>query len=320
MEIMNERDRKKMILESRKFGGISLRRQILRVHKNGAKFPISKAYIDDELLDLNVSYTLILIPETKIATKNIVSLTIFKRRRGPLMLYSFPENSLNNLEQESISEMMTQSFKERFFVNQSTIVSSLNYYFEIHSDWARGNKEMLMISIILDRKINNVIEEIIQSLCLEFESDLNSNKEMFKALYITEMDSLKDEEQDDVRRINEDLKVNIKKFYNKINLLLKQKKMKNLITVSLEIEKKLDLNQIAQEIDDVDFNPERFPGLVMKIENPNATIIIFSNGKMVITEIKDNSEAKQVVEKVIEKIRKIGINISSPKNVIEIIK
>ncbi|MHA1193362.1 MAG: hypothetical protein ACTSP9_13915 [Promethearchaeota archaeon] len=317
---MNEKDRKKMILDSRKFGGISLRRQVLRVHKNGAKFPISKAYVDDELLDLDVSYTLILIPEAKIATKNIVSLSFFKRRSGPQMFYSFPENILNTIEQESIVEMMLQSFKERFFINQSSIVSSLNYYFEIHSDWARGNKEMLMISVMLDRKINQVIEEIIQSLCLDFESHLFSNKEIFKAFYKNEIDSFTDEEQDDIKRINEDLKGNIKKFYNKINVLLKQKTMKNLITISLEIEKKLDLNQIAQEIEGVEFNPEKFPGLVMKIGNPSATILIFSNGKMVITDMKNTSEAKQVVDIVLKKIRKTGINISSPKSVIEIIK
>ncbi|MHA1374590.1 MAG: hypothetical protein ACTSR7_09855 [Promethearchaeota archaeon] len=317
---MNEKDRKKMILDSRKFGGISLRRQVLRVHKNGAKFPISKAYVDDELLDLDVSYTLILIPEAKIAIKNIVSLSFFKRRSGPQMFYSFPENILNKIEQESIVEMMVQSFKERFFINQSSIVSSLNYYFEIHSDWARGNKEMLMMSVMLDRKINQVIEEIIHSLCLDFESHLNSNKEIFKALYINEMDSFTDEEQVDIKRTNEDLKANIKEFYNKLNILLRQKTMKNVITVSLEIENKLDLNHIAQEIEGVEFYPEKFPGLVMKIGNPSATILIFSNGKMVITDMKNTSEAKQVVDIVLKKIRKTGINISSPKSVIEIIK
>ena len=181
---MNEKDRKKILFESRKFGGISLRRQMLRVHKNGAKFPISKAYIDDEILDPNVSYTLILIPEAKIATKTSVILTYFKRRSGPHVFYSFPEDALNNVEKEIIVEIMIQSFKERFFVRQSSIVSSLNYYFELHSDWARGNKEMLMISIILDRKVSQAIEEIIQSLCTDFESQLSSIQDLFKALYI----------------------------------------------------------------------------------------------------------------------------------------
>ena len=216
---MHEKDRKKLILESRKFGGISLRRQTLQVHKNGAKFPISKAYVDDELLDLDVSYTMILIPEAKFATENIVALTIFKRRMGPLMFYSFPENSLNNKEQESIVAMMAQSFQEKFFINQSSFISSLNYYFEIYSDWARGNKEMLLISIILDRKINQEIEETIQSLCLDLDSQLNSNKEIFKALYISEIESFSDEDQIEIKRINENLKVIIKKFYDKINAI-----------------------------------------------------------------------------------------------------
>jgi len=320
MEIMNEKDRKKLILESRKFGGISLRRQMLRVHKNGAKFPISKAYIDDELLDPDVSYTLILIPEAKIATKTIVTLTFFKRKKGPLMFYSFPENTLNNMEEESIVEMITQSFKERFFILQSSIVCSLNYYFEIHSDLARGNKEILMISVILDRKINQAIKEIIQSLCIDFESQLNSNKEIFKALYINELDLFTDEEHVDIKRINEDLKASIKEFYNKTTVLLRQKTMKHVITVSLEIEKKLDLNQIAQEIEGVEFNPERFPGLVMKIGKPSATILIFSTGKMVITGMKNTSEAEQVVDIVLKKIRKVGINISNPKISVESIK
>ena len=47
MKMMNEKDRKDIISEVQKFGGIGLRHQSLRVHKNGAKFPISKTYIDD---------------------------------------------------------------------------------------------------------------------------------------------------------------------------------------------------------------------------------------------------------------------------------
>jgi len=317
MEIMNEKERKKMIQESRKFGSISLRRQMLRVHKNGAKFPISKAYIDDELLDPDASYTLILIPEAKIATKTIVSLTIFKRRSGPHMFYSFPENALNNIEKESIVVNMIQSSKERFLVNQSSIISSLNYYFELHSDWARGDKEMLMISVILDQKNNQAIEEIIQALCIDFESNLSITKDIFKALYINDLNSYSDEEQLNIKRINQDLKAVIKEFYNKLNIVQNQKNVKHEITVSLEIEKKLKLNQIAQKIEGAVFDPEKFPGLIMKSENPNVTIILFSKGKMVITGLKRTSEAEQIVDEAIKKFRKAGVEITNPKISIE---
>jgi len=313
MEIMNDKDRKKMILESRKFGGISLRRQMLRVHKNGAKFPISKAYIDDEILDPDVNYTLILIPEAKIATITTAALTFFKRRSGPHMFYSFPEDTLNNVEKESIVEILVQSFKEKFFTYQSSTISSLNYYFELHSDWARGNKEMLMISVILDRKINQAIEEIIQSLCIDFESQLSATQDIFKALYINDLNSFSDEEHADIKRINQDLKDSLKEFYKKINIVQLKKKAKHEITVSLEIEKDLDLNLIAQKIEGAEFNPEKFPGLIMKSENPNVTIILFSKGRMVVTGLKRKSEAEQIVLKAINKIRKLGVNITNPK-------
>jgi len=73
------------------------------------------------------------------------------------------------------------------------------------------------------------------------------------------------------------------------------------------------LNQIAQKIEGAEFNPEKFPGLIMKSENPNVTIILFSKGRMVFTGLKRKSEAEQIVLKAINKIRKLGVNITNPK-------
>jgi transcription initiation factor TFIID TATA-box-binding protein len=85
----------------------------------------------------------------------------------------------------------------------------------------------------------------------------------------------------------------------------------------MEIEKKLDLIQIAKEIQGAEFNPKKFPGLVMKIEKPYATIILFSDGKLTITNLKNPSEVNIVIDIFIEKIRSIGIIIPRPKLTIE---
>ena len=122
MNVMIEKDRKEIISEVQKFGGIGLRRQSLRVHKNGAKFPISKTYIDDELLDPEMVYTLILIPEIKIATKTTVILSYFARRKGPLVFYAYPESTLNEVLSIQIANIMDQVFKEGFFVHRSSTV------------------------------------------------------------------------------------------------------------------------------------------------------------------------------------------------------
>jgi len=313
MEIMNEKDRKKIIYETRKFGGIGLRRQTLRVHKNGAKFPISKAYIEDELLDPEIEYTLVLIPEVKIADKTSITLTYFHRKKGPNIFYSYPDGVLNEKEKGRLLEVMIQAAKEEFFVHQSYFLSTLNYYFEIPSEWARGNKELIMISVVLDRRINQAIEEIIQAILIDFTSNLKEKKGLFKALYINALDSIPDEEQADIKLISENLKLRIRDFHQKLKLMLYRKMKRFIITVSVDLEKNLDFKHLAQEISGAEFNPERFPGLIMKIEKPTATIILFSTGKIVITDLKNTSETEQVVEKVIKKLDKIGVKLANPK-------
>jgi len=49
-------------------------------------------------------------------------------------------------------------------------------------------------------------------------------------------------------------------------------KIENVVaTVVVEITEKIDLNIIARKHPDVEYNPERFPGLVMRILKPKAT-------------------------------------------------
>ncbi len=95
-------------------------------------------------------------------------------------------------------------------------------------------------------------------------------------------------------------------------------KIENVVaTVVVEITEKIDLNIIARKHADVEYNPERFPGLVMRILKPKATILIFSTGKMVVTGMRKASEADRVVEKVLKRIRKAGIKVSNPEITIQ---
>jgi len=224
MKMMIEKDRKDLISNVQKFGGIGLRRQSLRVHKNGAKFPISKTYIDDEILDPEIVYTLILIPEIKLATKTSVALSYFARRKGPLVFYAYPESTLEEGFAIQIANIMDQVSKEGFFVHQSsTIPSSLNYYFEIPSEWARGNKEMLIISVVLDKPIYKLLEESIQEICTNFALQLKNTEGLFKALYMEVIDKIPEKERSDIKKINESLRNKIKVLYKDIEISSMQK-------------------------------------------------------------------------------------------------
>jgi transcription initiation factor TFIID TATA-box-binding protein len=95
-------------------------------------------------------------------------------------------------------------------------------------------------------------------------------------------------------------------------------KIENVVaTVTLDITEKIDLTIIAKKYADVEYNPERFPGLVMRIDKPKATILVFSTGKMVVTGMRDSSEAEMVVQKVMRRISKCKIDISNPQIIIQ---
>jgi transcription initiation factor TFIID TATA-box-binding protein len=90
-------------------------------------------------------------------------------------------------------------------------------------------------------------------------------------------------------------------------------KIENVVaTVVAVIPSKMDLNIIARKYADVEYNPKKFPGLVMRVKKPKATILIFSTGKMVVTGMRKAIEAEPVVDHVIKRIKKCKIDISDP--------
>ncbi|HME51511.1 MAG TPA: TATA-box-binding protein [Candidatus Lokiarchaeia archaeon] len=83
------------------------------------------------------------------------------------------------------------------------------------------------------------------------------------------------------------------------------------VSVTLGQGEKIDLNQIARKYPDCEYNPERFPGLVMRVVDPKATILIFSTGKMVVTGMREAAEAEAVVNNVVEKLKQVKIDIKN---------
>ena len=114
------------------------------------------------------------------------------------MFYSYPEDILERELSLKIANIMDQQFSEGFFTHSFENLKSLNYYFEIHSDWARGNTEMLMVSIILDQQIPVETEEKISILCTEFSEQLQSNEEIYTAFYINDVNNFDEEDQENI--------------------------------------------------------------------------------------------------------------------------
>ncbi|MFW9783320.1 MAG: hypothetical protein ACFFFB_13640 [Candidatus Heimdallarchaeota archaeon] len=115
-----------------------------------------------------------------------VALSYFHRKNGPSVFYSYPEDSLDRELSVKIANIM-DLYNEGFFTHRLEGLRSLNYYFEIHSDWARGKMEMFMVSTIIDKELPPKIEEKIAELSVEFSERLKSNEEIFTAFYINDI-------------------------------------------------------------------------------------------------------------------------------------
>ena len=91
-------------------------------------------------------------------------------------------------------------------------------------------------------------------------------------------------------------------------------KIENVVaTVSMNISERIDLVNISKKIPESEYNPERFPGLVLRINKPKATFLIFSTGKMVVTGLRNEEMADASTKKVIGILRKIGVKLPEPE-------
>lgn len=101
------------------------------------------------------------------------------------------------------------------------------------------------------------------------------------------------------------------KILRRINVKVTEKPKINVqnIVASGSIDLNLNLNYLALELENTEYEPEQFPGLVYKLSNPEATFLLFSNGKLVCTGTKNKEQLedsmKQLIANVKEAIKRI---------------
>ncbi|MFW9987404.1 MAG: hypothetical protein ACFFC3_01990 [Candidatus Odinarchaeota archaeon] len=126
----------------------------------------------------------------------IVILSYFHTRIGTDIYYKFPETPVEKEVSDRIYDVMTQQKEEEFFTHTFRNLKLLNYYFQISSDWARGNREMIMLSIILNQLISPEIEEAIKILCIKFAQRMRLNSEIYTGFYIKDLSKYDDKDKE----------------------------------------------------------------------------------------------------------------------------
>ncbi len=82
------------------------------------------------------------------------------------------------------------------------------------------------------------------------------------------------------------------------------------IVVSASLGHDIPLEKMAATLSNTEYNPEQFPGLVLRIKEPKTSALIFSSGKIVCTGARSMDKVKESIDKIIKSLEKIGIKIT----------
>lgn len=81
------------------------------------------------------------------------------------------------------------------------------------------------------------------------------------------------------------------------------------IVASTSFADKLDLDVIAQSLEEAEYEPEQFPGLVYRLANPKTATLLFRSGKANCTGAKNVEDVRKTVDIIAEKLRKLNVDV-----------
>jgi len=81
------------------------------------------------------------------------------------------------------------------------------------------------------------------------------------------------------------------------------------IVASADLHTVLNLNAIAigLGLENIEYEPEQFPGLVYRLSTPKVVMLLFGSGKLVVTGGKKPEDAEAAVEKIVEELDGLGL-------------
>lgn len=87
-------------------------------------------------------------------------------------------------------------------------------------------------------------------------------------------------------------------------------KIQNIVATA-SLGKPVPLTKLARTQPNTEYNPETFPGLVLRVKEPKSAVLVFSSGNLVCTGTKSTTQVRQVINAVIKQLRKINVNVTT---------
>ena len=81
------------------------------------------------------------------------------------------------------------------------------------------------------------------------------------------------------------------------------------IVASTAFADKLDLDIIIHSVEGAEYEPEQFPGLVYKLNNPKTATLLFKSGKANCTGAKNIEDVRKSIDIIAKTLRKLGVKV-----------
>jgi len=83
------------------------------------------------------------------------------------------------------------------------------------------------------------------------------------------------------------------------------------IVASSDLEQEINLNTVAITLglEKVEYEPEQFPGLVYRLDEPKVVVLLFGSGKMVCTGAKVPEDVTRAVDKIAAELRAASLMV-----------
>jgi len=79
------------------------------------------------------------------------------------------------------------------------------------------------------------------------------------------------------------------------------------IVASGNLGAEVNLEKAAYLLENAMYEPEQFPGLIYRMDDPKVVLLIFSSGKLVCTGAKKEEDVKGAIRKIYERLKELGV-------------
>ncbi|MEM2054418.1 MAG: hypothetical protein QW336_00625 [Candidatus Anstonellales archaeon] len=79
------------------------------------------------------------------------------------------------------------------------------------------------------------------------------------------------------------------------------------MVASADLSVEIDIDKFARTSENVEYEPEQFPGAIIRYTNPRTTVLLFRNGRIVIVGSKSQNDIKDTIVQLVNDLNARGV-------------